>query len=265
MNQVKNSDGTTDSYHILNGDCLEIQLKQTKINSKLIIFRECLIEGPLTAFSTDSFLDMRAEFIAGTFNISVADYFRKSAEEIRKIETIPENAEVYLWFENDLFCQVNMWFVISLLSGRSDLKLYRVFPKKEQEEHWTGFGTADSAELEQCFNEKVRFSPDDIKSGSDLWSAYQKENPEKLIKLSEHPSDCFKYLPEVCRAHCDRFPQDGSLGKPERLVLELIRTHSKDFPEVFSEFSKRAGIYGFADTQIRRIYDRFIGQERNNY
>jgi len=43
------------TYHILNGDCLAEQLKQTKVNHDFIVCRECLIEGPLNAEKSDEF------------------------------------------------------------------------------------------------------------------------------------------------------------------------------------------------------------------
>lgn len=253
-------------YHILNGDCLEEQLRQTKIHSNLIIFRECLIEGPLNGESNSLFLETRAEFIAKTFQISTEDYFSKTAQEIQKIERLPEHAEVYLWFENDLFCQVNMWFVISMLSKRSDLKLFRVFPKSDTGyDHWTGFGTSSTINLEQSYDKSVQFSAEDIELGQNLWSSYQSGDLKRLMKLTEHQSNCFKYLPEVCRAHIDRYPTDGRPGRPQRLILELITNHSKEFQEVFSEFSKRAGVYGFADTQIRKLYNKVILDEKMGF
>lgn len=263
MNQVRNSDGTTDSYHILNGDCLEEQLRQTKIHSNLIIFRECLIEGPLNAESNSSFLETRAEFIAKSFQITTEDYFRKTVQEIQKIERLPEHAEVYLWFENDLFCQVNMWFVISLLAKRSDLKLFRVFPKSDVGyDHWTGFGTSSAINLEQSYESSVQFGAEDLELGGNLWSSYQSGDLKRLMELAEHQSNCFEYLPEVCQAHHDRYHTAGRMGRPERLVQELITNHSKEFRKVFTEFSKRAGVYGFADTQIRKLYDRVILYEK---
>jgi hypothetical protein len=65
-------------------------------------------------------------------------------------------------------------------------------------------------------------------------------------------------LDEVCQAHIDRFPEDQSSGRPERLVEELIQTHSTDFNKVFSEFSEREGIYGFGDLQLKTIYDKLM-------
>ncbi|MBK8736432.1 MAG: DUF1835 domain-containing protein, partial [Saprospiraceae bacterium] len=86
--------------------------------------------------------------------------------------------------------------------------------------------------------------------------AYQNNDLDKLSMLAKSQSNCFEYLDEVCQAHIDRFPLDKSLGRPEKLVKEIIETKSKEFQIVCSEFADREGIYGFGDLQIKNIFDR---------
>ena len=66
------------TYHILNGDCLADQLRQTKINQDFIVCRECFIEGNLYADNITNFWSIRAEFIADTYKVSTEEYFVKT-------------------------------------------------------------------------------------------------------------------------------------------------------------------------------------------
>lgn len=244
-------------YHILNGDCLAEQLKATKINQDFIICRECLIDGNVSANDLSEFWKVRGEFISSTFGAD--DYFQKVVEELTKVQHLPEGSEVCLWFENDLFCQTNMWFVLSLLSKQPNFRLFRVFPVIENEtDIWKGFGIATTETLEKSYESKVVFQAQDIELGENLWAAYQNQDFVKLKELSQQDSDCFQYLEEVCAAHNDRFPKDNSLGRPERVIKEIIETQMKDFQEVFAEFSAREGIYGFGDLQVKDIFERLI-------
>jgi hypothetical protein len=119
------------TYHVLNGDHLADQLRQTKINQDFIVCRECLIEGNVNAGNMADFWTMRAKFIADTYNVSTEEYFSKTVSEFEKLNHLPDNSEVCLWFENDLFCQTNMWFVISILANQPALKIFRIFPIPE--------------------------------------------------------------------------------------------------------------------------------------
>lgn len=247
------------TYHVLNGDCLADQLKQTQINQDFIVCRECCIEGDLIASDLSNFWSIRAKFIANNYHTTEEDYFNKSVKEFEKRNHLPENAAVCLWFENDLFCQTNMWLILSLLTQQPTLKLYRIFPVVENDaDTWKGFGIADTEMLEQAYTSKVLFEPEDVDLGKSLWIAYKNNNLEELKALSKTPSSCFQHLEEVCQAHIDRFPADETLGRPEKVVREIIETTSKDFKTVFAEFSDREGIYGFSDLQVKAIYDKQI-------
>lgn len=247
------------TYHILNGDCLADQLKQTKINQDLIVCRECFVDGDLYADNIADFWTIRAKFIADIYNVSTKEYFNRTVKEFEKIQTLPNNSEVCLWFENDLFCQTNMWFVISLFTDQPTIKLYRIFPTVSNiSDNWKGFGISNAEMLEQSYSSKVLFKPQDIELGNKLWTAYKINDFKKLKELSKVQSNCFQYLEEVCQAHIDRFPKDDTLGRPEKVVKEIIETKSTNFQDVFSEFSIRQGIYGFGDLQLKNIYDRLM-------
>ena len=233
------------------------QLRQTNINQDFIVCRECLIDGNLSADNLPEFWTIRANFIAETYNVSSNEYFSKTVSEFEKLTNLPDNSEVCLWFENDLFCQTNMWFVISILANHPTLTIFRVFPKAENiADTWKGFGVATAEKLEQAYQTRIQFSPQDIELGINLWKAYKDDEFEKLEELSKNKSECFKYLTDVCRAQIERFPADKTLGRPDKVVEEIINTNSTDFEVVFSEFSNREGIYGFGDLQIKKIYDR---------
>jgi Domain of unknown function (DUF1835) len=247
------------TFHILNGDCLAEQLSQTSINQDFIVCRECLIDGNITANYLTDFWKIRANFITETYGASIEDYFSKSVNELEKLNHLPDNSELCLWFENDLFCQTNMWFVLSLLSIHTNLQLYRIFPIIENKaDIWKGFGIADTKSLELAYSKKVPFKPMDIELGLNLWIAYQNRDFEKLKELSKENSVCFEYLEEVCQAHIDRFPLGKTLGRPDQVVKQIMDTKSKEFSVVFEEFSAQEGIYGFGDLQVKSIYDRVI-------
>jgi hypothetical protein len=245
------------TYHILNGDCLTDQLRQTKINQDFIVCRECLIDGNLYANTIADFWTIRAKFIANTYNVSTEEYFSKTVSEFEKLINLPDTSEVCLWFENDLFCQTNMWFVISILANHPTLKIFRVFPVIENNtDLWKGFEIANAEKLEQAYYSKIRFTPKDIELGVNLWTSYKNGDLNNLKEFSKKQSDCFKYLEDVSQAHIDRFPLDKTLGRPDRVVKEIIETSSTEFQVVFSEFSDREGIYGFGDLQVKNIYNR---------
>lgn len=136
-------------FHITNGDHLAEDLKKTSIEGEIIVCREALVSGDLKEDFLEDFWELRAKTISEDYNVSRESYYEKSVSEFEKILNIPEGSEVNLWFEDDLFCQVNLWFCVSLLSKIKDLKIYRIFPKTTTKNHWEGFADSDNFDLEK--------------------------------------------------------------------------------------------------------------------
>nr|WP_294936501.1 DUF1835 domain-containing protein [uncultured Flavobacterium sp.] len=246
-------------YHILNGDCLKWQLDQTNIQGELIVCRESLIEGAVDAFPIEKFWDQRAEFVSKAFNATKEEYYQKSVTEFKKLDVIPDGSEINLWFENDLFCQVNMWFVLSLLAEKaSKYKIYRIFPEiTSASDYWTGFGKATTEDLQKAYINRVLFSEADIRLGNTLWNGYRNNDLETLLLLSHAKSECYENLVEVCKANVERFPSESNIvGRPERVLKEIMEKEGTDFQTILTEFCKTKGIYGLGDLQVKRIYEK---------
>ncbi len=239
--------------HILTGDALAHQFQYASIDGNVIISRECLIDGDVSGKDLKEFWATRANFIANTYDASATNYLEKVAYEYEKIFSLPIESEVNLWFEHDLFCQVNMWFVISLLR-RTDIKnIYRISPQiGENESPWLGFANADSKELQQCFAQRTKFEEKDLTLGANLWEAYQNQHLRKLEVYAQTPSSCFPYLKEVCEAEVAR--KEGN--EPEQLIKKLILEGITNFDDIFSHFSKQKAIYGLGDLQVKQIYEK---------
>ena len=106
--------------------------------------------------------------------------------------------------------------------------------------------------------DRIPLSEADINFGQELWKAYKNGKLEELTNLSKHQSSAFPYLQEVVKAHVDRFPKDGTKGRPEIVIEDIIKNVSTDFHKVFEEFWKRESIYGFGDTQLKSLYDKVM-------
>ena len=233
-------------FHILNGDALKNQFPTDKIDGELIVARECLVDGPVESQTLDELFEVRSAFLE--------DYQDKVIPEISKITTI-EDGEVYLWFEEDLFCQINLWFVCSLLY-KKNIDVFLVLPKTNLE---YGFGGLDAAGLVKAFGGTQAMTKINVNQFAILWFAYRKNNIERLLKLGVQLHGDFPFVMNAIGAHYERLPSGATPGKPHQLIADIISEKSpSDFGAIFREFHKRAPIYGYGDLQVRRIYDEVV-------
>jgi len=155
-----------------------------------------------------------------------------------------------------------MWFVTSIINSLSiKKKVYAVYTfhlDRTSKQFWNGFGPANSSELAICFAKRIYFNDFDLQLGQDLWTAYKRGSLEELICLANNQSSAFPYLQEVVKAHVDRFPKDGTKGRPEKVIEDITKNVSTDFHKVFREFWNRESIYGFGDIQLKHLYDKVM-------
>ncbi len=235
--------------HVLPGDSLVEEFTKAGIEGETVVFREALIAGDVVAASLDEFWDIRANFLELEYGEDPLDYREKVAYEIERLTYLPADAEVNLWFEYELFCQANLWFCLDLLKYHASV--YRVAPlNASPDDVWKGFGKHDAPALEECFQARARVNDEDKLKGSKLWEAFRNRESESLIELGNYRSESFPFLKEVCGAAA------GIEKRPGEILTEIKETGISEFDEVFAEFQKRAGVYGFGDLQVERLIER---------
>ncbi|MBO6523767.1 MAG: hypothetical protein JJ971_08085 [Balneolaceae bacterium] len=239
--------------HILNGDALKAQFPED-ISGEQIVLRECFVDGPVREESLNELYKVRAVFLG----ISNDEYTHKVVSEFKKIEQIPNNAEINLWFEDDLFCQVNFWFTVHLLQEFK--KTNSVFLVRPEVHTRYGFAAYDKAGLEKLY--KSRHLLEELDSFQKLWIAYQKDYVKKLVEVSEQLYPKYPFLQEAVKAQLDRRPTETSEGRPKRVLREIMgEFDTTNFGPVFREFCQRESIYGFGDLQVKRLFDEILGDE----
>ena len=145
-----------------------------------------------------------------------------------------------------------MWFVIDyLFKNRIDLQLFRVMPSVDNIDIWSGFGNMKKSDLQSCYANRVAFTVEDIHLGIELWKAYSKADLETLKKLATKTSNCYPLLKNAVEAHVQRFPLNE--GRPQYRLKQILKSGHTDFKDIFHEFSKTEGVYGFGDVQVKKM------------
>lgn len=241
-------------HHILNGDALKTQIPTDKIDGHFIICRECLIDGNIKGDSLMEFWDNRAVFIEQTYGTKAGKYNEYVLPQFQRILELTPQDEVNLWFGDDLFCQMNLCFIVYLLDtiGCRD----QLFLVKAQTENWLEFGGMSPDDLVAAYQNKQRLTPENFQLLLKTWNAFQQNDLAELASLSNTKTESFPYFQEVIQAYIDRFPEGGKLGRPQQRLLAIkAQLQTDNFGSVFQQFSKEEGIYGFGDSQVKAMLD----------
>jgi len=233
--------------HVLPGDSLLETFKASGIDGDIAVCRECLVEGDVEGDTLPEFWETRARFLGSQYAETADHYHETVVREFAKLTALQAGSEINLWFEYELFCQTNLWFCLSLLAN-STVDIFRVAPViLSDDKIWDGFGNMTPDDLKACFAKRIRLSAGDIALGADLWSAYREHDSKRMAELSTRESNSFPKLKDVTAAAIEK----ESL--PRQILDEIVGNGELDFSDVFREFKKRAGVYGYGDAQVKSL------------
>ena len=248
--------------HITNGDSTTNYLKKLHFSGSFITWREMLCEGKTTVdVGSETFWKNRFDFLKTSYNISKRKFIDFTLKEYRTLCSKKESKEIVLWFDHDLFCQINMIAVISWLKTyRSGYHISLVTSGKiKGNKKLKSLSELTENQIQQHYKNRIDLSQDDIEYADYIWQLYCSDSPLRLETVYKfNPMSPFTYLVEALEAHLQRFPSiKNGLNKVENTILETANTQqlsSKN--QLVQQLLKTQTVYGLGDLQ----YEHHIEQ-----
>lgn len=241
--------------HIHNGDSTAGTAGKTDIPGEHLAWREALVCGPAPGgLSENAFHRIRAEHLADAYGVDVAECEKELREQDGALSRFPDHEEVVLWFEHDLFCQVQLIYLLSWFAsremGKTRLSLICIgqFPGVED---FRGLGQLNETQLTSLFPERREITKAQLDLGARAWTAYSSANPAEIEDLISGNTAALPFLGIAFTKQLQRFPSvRNGLGRVENVGLELILDGQHEFKYLFAAFGKREPEYGFGDAQV---------------
>lgn len=244
------------SLHITNGDALTGLLRTTSINGEIITWREMLCEGKTTTdVGSENFWKTRFDFLKSQYKVTKSNFIEATLKEYRRLCNEKKQEEITLWFDHDLFCQINMIAVISWL--KTHRKGARVSLVHNSGDCLIGLAELTPEKLKEQYKHRIELSQDDIEYADYIWQLYCSDSPLRLETFSHFNSSQFEYLPEAIHAHITRFPYvSNGLNAVENMTLQVASEKKKwDKDQLVGQLLKKQDIFGFGDLQYYKILD----------
>jgi hypothetical protein len=244
--------------HITNGDIFTQRLRKLKFKGEIITWREMLCEGKtVTNVGSEAFWKTRFDFLHKNYNVSKSWFVEKTLKEYRSLCNHKQEDEIILWFEYDLFCQINMLAVISWLkTHRRHVQISLVCSGREDDTNRLyGLSELSDEQIKKLFKQRVELSQDDIEFADYVWQLYCSDNPIRLEHLTDFEQYQFEYLGEALKTHLKRFPTiKNGLNEIENRVLQVAAEEKpKSKKQLLGSLLLDQGWYGFGDSQYGRI------------
>jgi hypothetical protein len=225
--------------HITNGDCAVAVLSRA-VSGSILPWRDVLHEGPVRAgLSLADLSHERAAFIAQAGWAPLARVQSEFQARDDAFRRAGEHDEIVLWFEHDLYDQLQLIQVLDGLAAQfSDRRGPPISLVCEAE--YLGNVTPERAA--ELFSLRAPVTRRHLQEARAAWTAFRSPDPRSLesVKTTSLP-----FLAAALRRHLEEFPwtSDG-LARSERQILEALPGGPLPFPEIFRRVHEEPAFLG---------------------
>jgi hypothetical protein len=210
--------------HVTNGESAGNTLRQTSLGGAVLSWQDVLHEGPVPAGARPELLRTRAAFLSGCgWGSTQAIMSALQRRDRTLLGALRDRRHVVLWFEHDLYDQLQLVDALALAStagGTPELIVAGSFPGKPS---FRGLGELTAAELETLWPSRVAATPGMLAAAASAWDALRQPDPSALAVLATAGAAELPFLGAALRRLLEELPAptDGLSGT-ERRALQAI-------------------------------------------
>ncbi|HEY7397240.1 MAG TPA: MerR family transcriptional regulator [Gaiellaceae bacterium] len=221
--------------HVTNGESSGNTLRRTALGGAVLTWQDALHEGPVQALPRAELLRARAGFLAdcgwGRRQSLLASL---ELRDRQLLDALRGGRQVVLWFEHDLYDQLQLLDVLTLAHGEGaapELIVVGSFPGKPS---FVGLGELSAGELETLWPSRSPAAPSALDAAADAWAAFRAPEPTALADPAQNDDADLPFLAPALRRLLEELPApaDG-LSRTERQALQAIDAGARTPPAAF--------------------------------
>jgi DNA-binding transcriptional MerR regulator len=210
--------------HVTSGESAGNTLRQTSLGGAVLSWQDVLHEGPVPAVARPELLRTRAAFLSGCGWGSKQAILSALQRRDRTLTgALRDQRQVVLWFEHDLYDQLQLLDILALASatgGTPELIVVGSFPGKPS---FRGLGELTAAQLETLWPSRAAATPGMLAAAASAWDTLRQPQPSALAAFATADVAGLPFLGAALRRLLEELPApiDGLSGT-ERRALQAI-------------------------------------------
>jgi hypothetical protein len=229
--------------HISNGESVISTFRQSRFPGKYLSWIDVLHDGPVPQTSTlEELSDVRARALAD-FGAGEYQKIRESfAQRDRTLNEFRKHEEVVLWFEHDLFDQLQLLQLLDWFSdqdpGKTRTSLVQVnsYPGVQP---FYGLGQLSATQLSKLFPGRRTVTTEQFSIGREVWRAFRAASPEELLSLATGDFPEMPFLGAALLRFVEEYPwTDDGLSRSQRQLLRAVQSGAATRREIYSASQK---------------------------
>jgi hypothetical protein len=224
--------------HITNGSSVGDTLAETGLPGQVALSADVLHEGPCpTRLDPVEFRETRARYLAHAGYARYDDALASLTGADAAMEAALDGDEVVLWFEHDLFDQLQLIRVLARCGRRRpfratlNLICIGAFPGVPR---FDGLGQLSAAQLLGLFPGRAPVTAAQFELGAEAWRRFGAEDPRPFAALLEDDTGALPFLEGAVRRQLQDLPSaSNGLSRTEHQALAAVAAGATDLANAF--------------------------------
>lgn len=213
--------------HITNGSVVAGLLRTLGLKGDIITFHDVLHEGPVQAgLDVSTLRASRAAFLAPWAGVPREQVVQELAARDEAVLRSAVQDEVVLWFEHDLFDQLQLLQVLDMLPNGGRPRISAVMPNDYLGKH-------SPAHLATLFTKRREVDPSQRGAARTAWAAFRSSDPRAVLDVIPRVG-VLPHLPAALLRHLQQFPSvTNGLSRTEAQALTAIANGASRMADVY--------------------------------
>jgi NAD(P)-dependent dehydrogenase (short-subunit alcohol dehydrogenase family) len=216
--------------HITNGDSAVERLNAAGMEGGLLPWRDVLHEGPVPAgLDLAGLREIRAGFIASHGWAPFENVWLDMKERDEALEKFREQDELVLWFEHDLYDQLQLLQILDYLASkdRSGERISLICNAEY-------LGTIKPERLRELFQSRPEVTLEQYQLGNRAWAAFRSPDPHDVERVIQSNTSALPFLQAALVRHLEQFPSvQNGLSRSEQQALSMIASGKNTVGDIY--------------------------------
>lgn len=241
---------------ITNGDIAAEKMREARINGEILCWRDVLHEGPVPeTASLEDLSAIRADYLSWRGWGDVEAIQESFAERDSRMRALAGFSEVTLWFEHDLYDQLQLLQILDFLSNEPSL-----IGRCSLIQAGKFIGAETPQRLRNHLKLKQPLSAAHLALGRIAWSAFRAPTPERWAALLRYDTTPLPFLRSAILRHLDEFPSAANgLSRTERFILAAVHAGTRTPHALFDSLQENEETPFMGDWGFHAILDSLAG------
>jgi hypothetical protein len=228
------------TLHLTNGSSIVPMMREAGIEGIVVPWNDVLHEGPVpTGVGPSALRELRAAFLAGCGWGSYQDILRELEERDAAVESHKLD-EIVLWFEHDLFDQLQLIQILDRLAVDGHVRITAVLAD-------TYLGRVPATMYPTLFADRRIVTSTEQLAARDAWQAFRSADPRDIVAALPRVT-ALPHLAKALQRHLEQFPS---------LVNGTSRTEQQTLDAVAAGITRIADLFVAANHEHEEAY--FMG------